>query len=442
MADVLTQKRLALEREVEQFKQHKEEEFRRFEEELKTRSDSSDDQESVVKERMNGVTKSHLAEISLSSGPSLAENTKNEGKENLRSQEAFGDVKWRNQEEPGSRAIEKKYEKRNAEQGSRKSRHDRAERQHQDSLMEVNGDQYPISKEDRELELRALFTPTFLPLSEDQSHLEQLQDRNSLTHGSPSESYQRLSQGRLDSDAPQFSSSLTTLPSLSSQRSSAGSISSSHPRLGFSGRRSSSSPTGTGRTLRSSLRSPDHVAKERKHVLFSIDDKVMSPSTSPAATRRIGAVDKKSQRTPTIPLSGLTDFPFPGISASAAMKQTALPSSISMTGAKAVAPPSISSPTRPSRSYKDLVEPTVITPPDEADKQDLQMEESNPMFDLDEPEGNGNDVLDYKEDDSDATSSSREYTREKEESMGADIAASPHRGSVPIEIKWPGRRAS
>ena len=343
----------------------------------------------------------------------------------------------------------------------------KAERPQPETQSSIQDPQLPVrasendrpaaSKEDRELEFRSLFTPAFLPLLEEPSHRHLLRERNGRTKGSSKH-------GRNVSDTPKLSSSLTTLPLL--PRSNESTISTSQPRLGLGERRSSSSPTGTGRTLRSSLRSPDAANRERKHVLFSIDNRVISPSTSPTATRSIHRKPHKATRTPQppIPISGLRDFPFREIGAPKPVSVPARPSNILLKEISGAMSPSMSSPTSPhARSYKDLVEPTVLTPPDEVDQKDLAMEESNPMFDDQRGDDDAlghdedfwsvggrhgenftqqneeNDVLAYEQ----LTGSGRDIARGRTaayEDTDADMAASPHASSLPIAIKGPSSR--
>ena len=461
--DVLSQKKLALHQEVEDFRREKEEEFRRFEEELRQQFGRPEEENAEGKEPETVANTQEHDETKDVLAIARAEGSRNEAGDPVQKDQqgtlaplsanqitidnpSEGRVKEQVQSDTSdiSKSEAHRHAMDNHEGGSiqklepqeRKSKKNRVEKDHEDSLMKVNGGQYPMNKDERELELRALFTPSYLPLLEDNSHRQFLRDRDIPGDKSKHQ--------RHHSDTTKLSSSLTTLPSLSNSKSEAGSLSSSQPRLGLTERRSSSSPTGTGRTLRSSLRSPDHVPKERKHVLFSIDDKVISPSTSPAATRSNMKKGQKGQRTPPIPFSGLKDFPFPDMSAPAAINMPKKPPSISVSEASKAVPPSTNSPNHFARSYKDLVEPTIMTPPEEVDKEDLKIEESNPMFDLDDRGNGGNAALEYDEVDWDIGG---RYSRQSEEEEGeedrsAKIAASPHRGSVPIEIRWSGRRTS
>ena len=482
--DALTQKKLTLDNEVEEFKRLKEDEFRRFEKELKKQSDQDEGGMNKRSTQAENESKKHPAQVknepkqqSAQAGTELkmrpsgtqsddaaigapgvqteGASHENENKSNLAAEFAAGKAEESKESkvdtnELGDGGSEEattltelstitnlRDDKAQPAQAKvQKHKKDRGKKKYQDALMKVNGGSHANDKEDRELELRAIFTPPFLPLLDNSSHRQYLYDREVAA--------EEARQQRGQSDSAKLSSSLTTLPSLSDKRSEAGSVSTSQPRLGLAERRSSSSPTGTGRTLRSSLRSPDHVAKERKHVLFSIDNKVISPSTSPAASRSVGKKEERGRRTPPIPFSGLKDFPFPDINASVTLFRPGKPSGISIPEASKTAPASTGSPNPFARSYKDLVEPTIITPPDEVDRRDLSLEESNPMFDLDDPDSGANDVGDYDEEEwgVEGRTSRRPAEDDEEEDKSADIAASPHRGSVPIEIRWPGRRTS
>ena len=468
VVDALFQKKLALDKEVEDFRRVKDEEFRRFEQELKSQAEHEDERNNAEVENWeegnsrdlvgavsNSATRLEACEANEQDSLEVndqkkvetagAEEKKNISRDENAEQVASFRVKGKEDAQSNEPHYESRSEANGSQQGSTTSREKAKSNdgvtQNHHSLMRVNDDEHPISKEDRELELRAFFTPSFLPLLEDSSHRRYLRERSIQSESTSPETYHHSTGDARRSETSQLSSSLTTLPSLSNNRIGPGSNATDQPRLGLGERRCSSSPTGTGRTLRSSLRSPDHVPRERKHVLFSIDDKVISPSTSPAAIRSTGKKVKSSQRTPPIPFSGLKDFPFPGMKASGTTESAAKPGPISIAGANHVMLPPRTSPTHVSKSYKDLVEPTIITPPDEVDKGDLKIEASDPMFDLDDPErGTSDTVADEDEDWAAGGRASARAEEEEEDKYAADIAVSPHAGSVPIEIKWPGRR--
>ena len=159
------------------------------------------------------------------------------------------------------------------------------------------------SPSSEEVELRDAFAPSYLPL------LEKSQRNSGRFNRSPlsSPSTQLMLSSDQYSKSPQLSSS-GTLPSTpfdplrSPPRT--GPFSSSVPRPNtLQAARSASRSDLSITSLRSSLKRPQ-TPRSSKHVLFAIDNHVLSPSTSPVARRR------ESVR-PPIPFAGLTDMSKP-----------------------------------------------------------------------------------------------------------------------------------
>ncbi|MCJ1324515.1 conserved oligomeric Golgi complex component [Thelotrema lepadinum] len=511
--DALSQKKVALDKEIEEFRRVKEEELRRYENVLKSQTESKDGSNDIKNKYSNETgaiassdsesslviqaeaPQAQISSVTLRDIPGGSEDGKTaipltheenterkpgvneeephdnaaaeakEKKSNLEVEKAakhHGHPRAKRKEKRGNSGVKEKANtqrddkskqavtysedepKTNQAQSVSRNSHEELKNSHDegqkgDSLMKANGSQHTASKEDRELELRALFTPTFLPLLEDASHRQDHQDHNAESEDTSLELYQPLKKDRSRSDTSHLSSSLTVLPSLSKNKSDSDSATNNQPRLGLNERRSSSSPTGTGRTLRSSLRSPDHIPKERKHVLFAIDNKVISPSTSPAATRNVGKLNEEAERTPPIPFSGLRDFPFPEVEAPQLPVASPKSQPIPIAKTKEASKSSGESPRK--KSYEDFVVPNEITPPDEIAAETLKMEASNPMFGLDGPESAEIDFVDYNDEEWRAEGRATEKAEEEDmfEDTAADIAASPHAGSLPVEIKWPYR---
>ena len=518
LGDALSQKKLALDQEIEEFRRQKEEELKRYGDELKSRAEDKDGLDDILDKRSKGMeaVASSDSESSLvvQSGPSEYKETADssvhcenrednpgvgdEGNDDdigvkakeqqkdlevksqqqqedpevepqrqendlgIQSQERQNDLGVKEKENcdnPGaegkgnvqhvnsskqhvtcSEGTPKASEAQPVSHKSHKPRNRHDEGQNGNSLVTTSGSQRPISKEDREQELRALFTPSFLPLLEDASYRQNHQNSNAESDNTSLELYQPSKKDRSHSDTSQLSSSLTTLPS-SNNKLDSDTVSSSQARLGLSERRCSSSPTGTGRTLRSSLRSPDHIPKERKHVLFSIDDKVISPSTSPAAARSVAKSKKGAKRISPIPFSGPKDFPWPEGKAPKSSDSSESPRPIPIARTQDVTPPLTEYPaTYAKKSYKDFVEPTDRTPPAKIAEEDMRIEASNPMFGLDGPETAEIDDFDFNEEEWRPEGRATEKGEEDMiEDTAADIAASPHAGSLPVEIKWPYR---
>ena len=180
-------------------------------------------------------------------------------------------------------------------------------------------------------------------------------------------------------------------------------------RPSFTDRRLSSSPINAGQgNKKSSLRrsAGSDSTRERKHVLFSIDDQVIRPNASPenlrtasSATHALSAPDLHSNRMTIAKLEAATQL------ASMDPWTQTLP------------------PISPTRNYRDLVEPTVVTPPEELEQEDLHLITRDPLFDSDEPS------LPFEEE---------EWQQSPPDSGSSDeeeiIAMSPHVSSVPIQI--------
>ncbi|MCJ1310554.1 hypothetical protein MMC25_004219 [Agyrium rufum] len=159
----------------------------------------------------------------------------------------------------------------------------------------------------RKDEFHGVFTPAYLPLLEDPNIKS---SRSSSNASSPAPSNRRASSPlpaghkhrsrRLAETAP-LSSSATLLPTVSSYtplyspNDASEQMSFSAPRPSLDNDRRSSSRSDISFTsLRSSLRQPKSP-KSPKHVLFSIDNIVMSPSTSPVAERKERPTTGKTQ---------------------------------------------------------------------------------------------------------------------------------------------------
>lgn len=401
MEKQLVRKRKALDHEIEKFMALKDAEYRRFEKELRNQCGTAPTQEKDESSTAGADQGSHGRQSKQSTSVQRGSSREDHVQSPL-----------------GTTTSPTSNKDVNA-----------AERK--DPLMTANGIDQDVNREDRELEARGLFIPSFLPLLDGLSHQSVRGHRRMLSTGTGTRAKRRSVD--LETESQSLSTSLTNISSGAKLESSS---LDSQIRPTFGDRRSSSSPTGTGRSLRkSSLRqpaSPDKIPKERKHVLFSIDNVVISPSSSPVSTRTTGVEDAKTSRKPPIPFSGLQDWPA-GAQGEARDAQPADgPSAENLTSPVPIKPTPASPMTPFSRSYKDLIEPTMITPSEELDKEDLTIVD-DPLFSADEG-------LPLEVDEEWENSG-----REEEKSDGysqADLAASPHVGSVPIEIRWPGRRTS
>ena len=292
----------------------------------------------------------------------------------------------------------------------------------------INFSEAEAQRVDRELELHGLFTPAFLPLLED-SNRHSRYNHKSIASTS--------SNHRSAASMPSSLSTSLTLPSttydpLNSPTEPEARLPSSAPRPSFSNRRSSSrSDTSPGASLRSSLRqpkSPQQTPRERKHVLFSIDNIVMSPSSSPVAHR-------SKQTSP-----GAAEEPIetPAINATPSLvkKDFTPPSSFSNLSIQMPQAPSSSKPPSPAsslRNYHQLIEPNVTTPVEELEKADFEpiSMDDDPMFAFEDEHLPRDEIDDGFED---------EVMQEMEvEDDSVNTQGPAHVGSLPIDIKLPSR---
>ena len=382
--EALCRKRNSLDLEIEQFKALKESEFRAYEEELRRQTEGRLSSNVPVKDSGTGPTVERGFKPNGTGRPSATNQTT----------ASFGI------QQPSPRHTVLSQQLAAASQGPSKDSIPKFDEKHQ-------------GKKEREMELRSLF-PTFLPLLE-----------STRSNSTPSPSLH--SHRRSLSAQSNLSSSLTTLPSTTYGGHSPVQ-SSSAPRPSLGDRRSSSSPTAG--SLRSSLRqpkSPEQGPREAKHVLFSIDNVVMSPSSSPVLQRgRPGKKSKKStamanaQKGPNVDKSKTTE----------AQEAASIPP-IDKSKPK---PPTTSTTPHP-RSYQELIEPTVTTSAESSSVDEFGAGSDDPLFDL---EDDAKGAPPIEDDDGDFHQADRE--RMKDQAGEANLAVNPHAGSLPIEIKWPGRR--
>ena len=385
--EALSRKRNSLDQEIEQFKALKESEFKAYEEELKTQTEENQSTHTPPKENGTGP----IVERGFKPNGIKSPSTTNE------STKPFGEQR----SSVNNTALSQQLS--------------HAEQDHTKSSI-LSSTEQGSEKGEPKMELRSLF-PSFLPLLENPSN-QQITSPSTYSH--------RRSLSALSN----FSSSLTTLPSTTCGGHSPVQ-SSSAPRPSISMRRSSSSPTGG--SLRSSLRqpkSPEQGPRETKHVLFSIDNEVMSPSSSPVLRR--GEPGRKGKKKSIVATSARKG-------ASLANPRSQEPSEDDQIPNISIAQPRTASPAPHARSYQDLIEPTLTSPPATLEAEDFGTESSDPLFDFEDEEAK-DAVAPTEDDEGDLRQKRRGKTRDREgDSEG--LAVSPHAGSLPIEIRWPVRRA-
>ena len=286
----------------------------------------------------------------------------------------------------------------------------------------------------REKEFQGLFTPSYLPLVEDTSGNGRSRSKEQLER--PRLHSEDIPAARHNSSAMLSSSAETTHPPMTSPPlQPARPLSSSvPPEKPLHHRSDSSRSDNSVASLRSSLRDPKQP-RSPKRVLFSIDDTLVSPSTSPVAQRS----NSKLITNPADSIDVAGDFEkFEVVrnqngsgltvdksetngadSASAGVQADGWTASLLTFGRTAG---SKSSNTSPSAGGAD----------------DFEHLDSDDLFTFDEDMGRIGESKPQEPDPGD------EYDEDLEvdEKKGKDSLAgsSPHAGSLPIEIKWPGRR--
>ena len=324
--EVLHRKRRSLDLEIEEYKARKEEEFRKYETEIRR----------VLQEQdVNGAAEPKARdEIVVSNGHKPRDN-------------ATGSRRNSDEKSPTGTM----HERLRSENSVKTERQDDSETV-QEPAKSTDSPLITPSHE-RELDFHGVFTPRYLPLLENPSRYS----RQPIAKPSwPSSSNSTdTPRGRHESSTPLSSSA--TLPATvydllrSPPQTPKLSNSAPRPRL-LDQRRSSSRSDSSITSLRSSLRQPKSP-RSPKHVLFAIDNTVLSPSTSPVVHR--------SNRNPPIPFSGLSDTPKPtgANEDSAAGRKT-----IGVQSGHAVHTKSPGTsltgqaPSYPVKSYHQLVEPT------------------------------------------------------------------------------------
>lgn len=271
VAEALKSKRRSLDQEIDDFKVRKDEEFRRYEEELRREATAGPTQQGSGGTASNGMQTTVERASRTRSKHSKPESNPASAFESISSCRR-DDLSNFNSYQPATPPLTSASTK---------------------APNHLDGE--------RELELRSLFTPSYLSFFESRSTNNP--GSTSISHNTFADrptpfialsSIHTHRQHLRHSATSPLSSSLTTLPSTIYNSTSAPQ-SSSAPRPQLAESRASSSPL--SRNLRSSLRSPERPPREPKHVLFSIDNMVMSPSSSPLVKRdSAGATELRKKK--------------------------------------------------------------------------------------------------------------------------------------------------
>lgn len=292
---------------------------------------------------------------------------------------------------------------------------------------------------ERELEFQGLFTPSYLPLLNGQH--QNLQDGIAQATSSETKQPSRPKQTTLPSEPAllrtqtQVSGSAPTTPTASRY------LSSSDPRkMSMAERRSSSRSDTSVSSLRSSIRDKKQV-RSPKRVLFSIDNVVVSPSTSPTIQRKMDALGKDGDSDRDIDLApqvGAASMTKAGVDEGfhpSALRRG--PSGHSGRTTLTNAPTTTGGHTSSGSKLQHPAAQIWSTSPSMGGDgfEHVGGGEDDDLFAFDED-------VSYREKESRDDEDMDEETKDDELENGNNglPTSSPHAGSLPIEIKWPGRK--
>ncbi|KAL9001472.1 MAG: hypothetical protein Q9169_000047 [Polycauliona sp. 2 TL-2023] len=411
LAEALDLRRRQIDREIAEFKVEKDKEFRKFEKRL--RSEKRDPERLKILQCEREVEKANQKR--RGSSDLLAVSSPDDSKA-IDNNAADGDDGTRSNGVRFSTAVEIPPEEdaRRLKKATNKS---------------TNGtsSQDTLSAHERELEFQGLFTPTFLPLLSgprpDQRPNQREDPLDAKSIGTSPKHVQTLSSAATTSSLQgPISGSAPSTPAHAHH------LSSSDPRkMSMSDRRSSSRSDTSVSSLRSSIRDRKQT-RSPKRVLFSIDNVVVSPSTSPAMQRKVNASSKKAGGTDrSVVIPSYSDAP---------KEETARDSSTLAGKAALTNVPTTNGHAdgggRPKHPAAQIASSSPSMGGDGFEH--IQGEDEDDLFAFDE------DVRYRDKVEADDDLGGDVDGEEVGDGLAALSASSPHAGSLPIEIKWPGRR--
>ena len=409
IAEALERKRRQLDQEIAQFRAEKENDYSVFERRLRDKSKENGVQDASQSQRKRGRSKQK-------NGATEAGSTQKEGANWVQRESGNGNTfqKSLGEEAEGPFAAVRSNPSPEGSSGP--------------------SGRFAEALHEQEKDFQGVFTPSYLPLVEDTPGNGGSRSKEQLEP--PRFNSEDIPAARHNSSAKLSSSAETThLPMTSPPLQPARPLSSSVPPEEPLHHRSDSSRSDNSvASLRSSLRDPKQP-RSPKRVLFSIDDTLVSPSTSPVAqrsnskliTKPADSVDvaggfEKFEVVRKQNGSGLTvdkSETNGADSGSAGVQADGWTASLLKFGRTAE---SKSSETLPSAGGAD----------------DFEHLDSDDLFTFDEDMGRTGESKPQEPDPGD------EYDEDLDvdEKKGKDslTGSSPHAGSLPIEIKWPGRR--
>ena len=292
---------------------------------------------------------------------------------------------------------------------------------------------------EHERELQGVFTPEYLPMLDSKSHdgdrrsSTELLEASNLTNNEPSPA-NRGNTVVLSSSA-EYHHQRTISPPAPPTRP----LSASVPQDESIGHRRSSSDSADS-NRRSSFRNPKEP-RSPKRVLFSIDDTVVSPSTSPVAQRSNSSTPSKTSRSNGSSQGNDSFEIVKGRQGKVSPASSSATAPASLLGAAFSGPSSgwnsEISPLRWAFESENRNKTSSLVGPDDFEHVDREDE----LFAFDEDLDLVNSGK-AKKADAEGLASGEEDAVEDVESQETLVGSSPHAGSLPIEIKWPGKAGS
>lgn len=420
LADALERRRKQIDREIADYISDKEKEYRKFEKRL--RSEKRDAERQKILQCERELEKAEMRRRgSRDQGISALSNGKGQKSPIASTPTRANGVRFT---EPTEIPLESETGYSKVRKGSRSSSH------------HLPNDGLPVHE--RELEFQGLFTPSYLPLL---SGKHQFSEDTPLEKSTASSQLTALHQtDQRSSSAPSPSGPAPQTVNPPSTPTNTPLLSSSDPRTeAMSHRRSSSRSDVSISSLRSSLRGPKQT-RSPKRVLFSIDNTVVSPSTSPLSQRRaagqkstigssladqsISHPNSENSADPSvIPSSWQADIPIHS-------NHTSLLSNVPITGIQADGNNG-----KPPNSAAQMA--GTLSPSAGGGGDDFEhVGDEDDLFVFDE------DIRHKGEGQEDAGNGDgeEEFGDEELEGLGRQLESSPHAGSLPIEIRWPVKR--
>lgn len=409
ITEALDRKRRLLDQEIAEFKAEKEHEYRVLENTLRRKDKENSAQDIPQNQRKRGPFEQKTAAAEASS--TRADYTKRDLKDGK-----YGPMGLGLETEDLKATIRPS----SSPKGSPKSPNQPTEALHE-----------------REKDFQGFFKSSYLPLVGDTPSNEGSTTENLLQP--PSFSSRNLSKERHNNSAILSSSAESVHPPMISPplppyRPLSSSV---PPEKPSHHRRDSPRSDNSIASLRSSLRDPKQP-RSPKRVLFSIDDTLVSPSTSPIAQRLKSAMPKK----PVDYLDTIGSFE----TFEVIKKQNDNGSAASRSQSNGV-PFSSSAPANGwTASFSTLgaaTEPNLLKPSSSANEaDDFEHQDSDDLFTFDEDMGRADKNRPQETDHEKEYNEDVDVDRDEMENKDSITASSPHAGSLPIEIKWPGRRES